>query len=70
MPYLNTLVMWILVKHDQNFVILNSAQYDERILNKIAKYINETYTGWKIMHQRFKIHFVGNPRLKGIESTS
>ena len=25
--------------------ICDSTQYDERILNKIAKYINETYTG-------------------------
>ena len=43
------------------------AQYSTRILDKTVKYINEFLTGWKSMHQMFKIYFAWNPRLKGIE---
>ena len=33
-------------------------QYAERILNKIAKAINETFAGLKLMLQGFRIYFV------------
>ena len=46
-----------------------STQCVERISNKIAKPLNETCTGLKCMLQGFRICFVWNPRLKGIEST-
>ena len=45
-------------------------QYAERILNKIAKAINETFAGLKLMLQGFRIYFFQNPSIKGIESTS
>ena len=47
----------------------DSSQYAERILNKIAKPFNETFTGLKCMLQGFRICFNQNPRLRGIEST-
>ena len=46
------------------------SQYAERILNKTAKAINETFAGLKLMLQGFRIHFVWHPNIKGIESTS
>ena len=45
-----------------------ATQYAERILNKTAKAINETFAG--LMLQGFRIYFVQNPSIKGIESTS
>ena len=33
-------------------------QYAERILNKTAKAINETFAGLKLMLQGFRIYFV------------
>ena len=45
-------------------------QYAERILNKTAKAINETFAGLKLMLQGFRIYFFRNPSIKGIESTS
>ena len=40
------------------------------ILNKIAKAINETFAGLKLMLQGFRIYFFQNPSIKGMESTS
>ena len=45
------------------------SQCAEWILNKISKPLNETFIGFKCMIQGFRICFVWNPRLKGIEST-
>ena len=36
----------------------NTSQYAERILNKTAKAINETFAGLKLMLQGFRIYFV------------
>ena len=44
-------------------------QCAEGILNKIAKPLNETFTGLFCMLQGFRICFIWNPRLKGIGST-
>ena len=49
-------------------ILALNAQYAERILNKVAKLLNETFIGLKCMSQVFKICFDQNPRLKGIES--
>ena len=45
------------------------AQCAERILNRIVKPLYETFTGLMCKLQGFRICFVWNPRLKGIEST-
>ena len=39
------------------------SQYAEKILNKIAKYINQAYAGWKSIHQRFFAFWVIKPKL-------
>ena len=39
-------------------VLGGCSQYAERILNKTAKAINETFTGLKFMLQGFRIYFV------------
>ena len=44
--------------------------YVQRILNKIIKPFKETFAGVKGMFQGFRIYFVWNPSIKGIESTS
>ena len=46
------------------------SQCVERIFNKTAKAINETFAGLKLMLQGFRIYFFRNPSIKGIESTS
>ena len=51
-------------------IITEYPQYAERILNKIAKAINETFAGLKLMLQGFRIYFFRNPSIKGMESTS
>ena len=52
-----------------NTVHHSTSQCAEGILNKIAKPLNETFTGLMCMLQGFRMIFVWNPRLKGIEST-
>ena len=42
----------------QGFSPLAQAQCVERILNKTAKAINETFAGLKLMLQGFRIYFV------------
>ena len=48
---------------------VKNAQCIERILNKIVKALNETFTGLMYMLQEFRICSVWNHRLKGKEST-
>ena len=48
----------------------NSAQCAEKILNEIAKAINETFTELKCMLLGLRIYFVQNTRLNNTESTS
>ena len=62
----------LLQKREENPLKMSTrgTQYAERILNKIAKAINETFAGLKFMLQRFRIYFFRNPSIKGIESTS
>ena len=45
-------------------------QYTERIFNRIAKAINETFTGRKCMPQGFRIYFELNPKAEGMEFTT
>ena len=42
----------------------------ERIFDEILKSINKTYIESKFIFQGFRIYFVWNPRIKGIESTT
>ena len=42
----------------------------ERILNKFAKSINQTFSGLNCMFQRCRIYFVCNHSIKGMESTT
>ena len=44
--------------HVEGSTFTNVTQCVERILNKTAKAINETFTGLKLMLQGFRIHFV------------
>ena len=45
-------------------------QYIEWALNGIEITFYRTFTGWKSMHQGFRIYFVWNPRLMAIETAS
>ena len=53
-----------------NVCILIHIHWAERILNEIAKAINDTFAGLKVMLQGFRIYFVLTPRIKVIETTS
>ena len=49
---------------------LKTAQYAERISNKILITFHETFAGWDSMHKRSRMYFSQNPRLKAIKSIS
>ena len=63
-------VNWIVQFLWPQIIVSFTPQCAERIFNKIAKALNETFTGLKLMLQGFRIYFVWNPSIKGIESTS
>ena len=49
-----------------DFIEYSTAQYDERILSKIAKALNKTLPGQKNVVWEFQIYFAWNHKLKGI----
>ena len=61
--------MQYILRQTKRCRIRKHSQYAEGILNKIAKPLNETFTGLMCMVWGFRICFICNPRLKGIEST-
>ena len=58
------------LKNSKNPTIQLPIRYVERTSNRIEKAFNETFSGWKDIHQWFRMYFLKNPSLKAIELTS
>ena len=65
--FLKLFESWIVLKLFKSWNVFT--QHVQWTLNKIENTFNGTFTGWKSMHQGFRIYFVRNPRLMAIEFT-